>query len=296
MNKAKTTKVDKIICLASWEPRFLEGVQKDIQLTDAKECYLFFLEEFVDKSQDNITALEKFCAEKNIAVIKTPLTYSKPLVIKNIIAEKLGTLRLSDKILVDITTMTREIMWLILNALPAPISCAQYVYWKPEETAEWTSKNSSRPRLVIGRSGISQYGLPTLVAVTTGFDRSRLDQMIGYFEPEETILFLQEGTQFENHENNIRIHEGYSLGGFQVKECSIDSYSEDHGLKSISNYLNPYLETHNIVMASFGPKPSAIALHHFAQTHPEVALAYTPALDFNSKYSTGIGECVWGSL
>jgi len=296
MNRAETTKVDKVICLASWEPRFLEGVKKDIESTGAKECFLFFTEEFEGKSKANIAGLEEYCEKNKVKVIKIALLYQSPLITRNTIVETLKFSNRSGTILVDITTMTREIMWLILDALTAISFCVEYVYWKPQKTGEWTSKNSARPRLVIGRAGISEYGKPTLVAVTTGFDRSRLDQMVGYFEPEETILFLQDGNQFENHKNNIQLHEGYGLGGIQAKECAIDSYSDDHGFAIISEVLNPYLKTHNIVIASFGPKPSAIALHEFAKNHPEVALAYTPALDFNREYSDGIGEGVWGQL
>lgn len=289
-------KVDRIICVASWEPRFLEGVKKDLTLTGAKECIVFYAEEFATKSRENIDKLDEYCVNNDIKFLKSKLFYMSPLATRNTIVSTLDKYIVTDQVLVDITTATREIMWFILEALSAQISSFNYIYWRPDKTANWTSKNSSRPRLVIGRAGVSEYGKPTLVAVTTGFDRSRLDQMVGYFEPEEIILFLQDGDQFENHENNILLHEEYGLGGTFAKEFPIDSYGPDHGLEKITSVLKPYLETHNIVLASFGPKPSALALHKFAQGHPDVALAYTPALEFNDGYSVGIGECIWGQI
>lgn len=289
-------KADRIICVASWEPRFLEGVKKDLALTDANECIVFYAEEFASKSRENIDKLGEYCASNDIKFLKSKLFYMNPLTTRNTIVSAFDTFIENDRVLVDITTATRETMWFILEALSAQISNFNYIYWRPEKTANWTSKNSSKPRLVIGRAGVSEYGKPTLVAVTTGFDRSRLDQMVGYFEPEEIILFIQDGDQFENHEHNVQLHEKYGLGGSFAKEFSIDSYGQDHGLKTIDNILSPYLATHNIVLASFGPKPSALALHKFAKAYPDVALAYTPALNFNDDYSVGIGECVWGHM
>ncbi|MCZ4280393.1 hypothetical protein O4H49_06370 [Kiloniella laminariae] len=296
MNGEKLPRVDKIICLAGWEPRFLEGVKKGLELTQAQECIIFYAEEFTNKSENNINELEEFCEKTNIKIVKNKLFYNSPLETKKIILSTFNQYKENDQILIDITTMTRELIWMILGTLTAKKINVNYIYWRPETTAHWTSKNSSRPRLVMGRAGVSEYGKPTLVAVTTGFDPSRLDQMVCYFEPEETILFLQEGHQFENHINNIKIYDGYRLGSTQAKQYSIDSYGPDHGLEVITTILSPYLETHNIVLSSFGPKPSALALHKFAQAHPDVALAYTPALEFNEDYSRGIGHCVWGQI
>lgn len=304
MSEIEISRADKIICVASWETRFLEGVKKDLAASQASECIVFYTSALLSKvsprisemTSENIKKIEEYCEHNNIKFIAIELNYMSPLSTRNIINESLKYIEKRNSILLDITTMTREIMWLILETLTQIDPNINYVYWKPENTAKWTSKNSSQPRLVIGRAGVSEYGKPTLIAVTTGFDRSRLDQMVCFFEPEKTILFIQDGEQFENHTINEELYENYRLGGSHAQEVQINSYSDDHGLEKITQTLIPYLETHNVVLSSFGPKLSALALHKFAKMHPDVALAYTPTLELNEDYSKGIDECICGFI
>lgn len=293
---ASQMKADHVICLASWEPRFLEGVTEELKRINPSTCIIFYLKEFIELTKENIQSLRCFCAENNIASAEIELSYDKPLQIRRIIQDTLNEIELNSHVLVDISTMTREVIWQVLAVLEELDASVNYIYWRAQSLATWTSKNSRQPRLVVGRSGISEYGRPTLVAVTTGYDRSRLDQMTSYFEPETTILFVQNGDQYENEEFNIEKHKNYNLGEGPVIEYPINSYACDHGFQLMSEVLSQYESSHNIVLASFGPKPSAIAFHRYQLLNPVAALAYTPSIDFNRKYSEGIGEPVFGKL
>lgn len=281
---------DCLVCMASWEPRFVCGTQENLKVSQAKACVMFYLEEFIDKTSENIEQIQAVCREAGIEFIKVALNYKNPLQSRLRIQRSLEIFSAETNLLIDISTMTREAIWFSLDIISNNKIKSQYIYWAPEKTAEWTTKDSEEPRLVVGRAGISKYGRPTLVAVTTGFDKSRVDQMINYFEPEKTILLVQEGEQQHNHINNIQRYMDYNLGGASVKSIPVNSFSQDCGLSVISQNLEPYIRTHNIVLASFGPKLSSIAIHYFQKEYPEIALAYTPAMDFNSEYSKGTGD------
>lgn len=285
-----------VISLASWEPRFLQGTINDIAEAKATKCVAFFFSEFSDRSSENLECLRKHCLERDVSFDAVELSYKVPLKSRDAIKSKLSELKSANNVLLDISTMTREIVWFAMDILLELKVTYSYTYWRPESTDQWTSKNSTRPRLVLGRAGESEYDKQTLIAVTTGFDSSRLDQMISYFEPAELIMFVQEGAQFENDENNVQKYVGYGLGSVRPTTVMLDSYAVDHGYERISNALDSKLENYNVVLASFGPKPSSIALHRFALENPSAALAYTPAFDFNPNYSSGIGEALRGKV
>jgi hypothetical protein len=76
----------------------------------------------------------------------------------------------------------------------------------------------------------------------------------------------------------------------------LDAYSADHGRAAIAEALERKIAEHNVVAASLGPKPSAVALYQLHCSHSDIALVYAPSRQFSLDYSTGIGEPVAGVL
>ena len=70
----------------------------------------------------------------------------------------------------------------------------------------------------------------------------------------------------------------------------------DHGQAVILEQIRPYLDSHNIVMSSLGPKLSAVALYRIQREHPQIGLAYAPSREFNKDYSSGISDAITGIL
>ena len=103
----------------------------------------------------------------------------------------------------------------------------------------------------------------------------------------------------ENHYHislNAESHKERFPDGELSTLFEVNAYSADHGLACILEKIKPYLENSNIVASSLGPKPSAVALFNLASAYPAIALAYAPAKEYNLLYSSGIGECLRGSL
>ena len=83
----------------------------------------------------------------------------------------------------------------------------------------------------------------------------------------------------------------YGLNEEDIILKSIDAYSNDLGFSVIESAINTEAES-NIILASFGPKPSAIAVYKSYMQHPEIALCYLPCNEYNQQYCQGIGDSV----
>ncbi len=81
-----------------------------------------------------------------------------------------------------------------------------------------------------------------------------------------------------------------------VQQFWLDAYSADHGIAAISSVIESHAPTHNVLMASMGPKLSAVALYQLHRRNDALGLVYLPSRDFNPDYSHGIGESIWGTL
>ena len=53
---------------------------------------------------------------------------------------------------------------------------------------------------------------------------------------------------------------------------------------------------HNVILCSFGPKPSAIALFRLQREFPQCSLAYIGCKEYNPNYSVGLGDAISGSI
>jgi hypothetical protein len=79
-----------------------------------------------------------------------------------------------------------------------------------------------------------------------------------------------------------------SAGVSDITSMEIDFYGEDFGEDAINSVISS-LSDYNIIISSFGPKPSAIGVYKAYQKHKEVALCYVPCKEYNKDYCKGIG-------
>ena len=171
------------------------------------------------------------------------------------------------------------------------------VYHQPEAYKnDWISREPEQPRLLLKHSGIYDLSQKTTLILVTGFDEERTKYMLYKYEPQKVYLLVQDGEQFDNlQRNNEDIHrivcEDFGLNKDSIISRSINSYSQDFGFNTIESVIE---EEHlsNIILASFGPKPSAVAAYRCYMRHPEIALCYLPCKEYNIDYCQGIGESV----
>ena len=288
-----------LITVASWEPRFLKGIERVLKNESVDKILMFYFDEYTEWSSENITKLEKLARHKSIEIVSKELSFETPAknwsslfieINENIITGN------NNEVLVDFTTMPRSIIWYVLFFLYHSKSKIKYVYHKAGDyNKEWLSRNPDKPRLVYKLSGIAHIGRPTLLVIYTGYDPERVENLIAHFEPKMVKLFVQDSNEYDNilylerYQSIYKSRPNYEVEGF-------DSFNVEKAYVKLEEGITPFLETHNIIITSLGPKPSAIALFKFAIAYDEIGLCYIPSKEFNKDYSKGIGESISGQL
>lgn len=290
-----------IITVASWEDRFLLGIEQLIGKSSPAKILMFHYKEYADWSKENRDKIARICTEKNIDLINDKeLAFGSPLESWiNLVSEVENAINPGELITLDISTMPRETIWAICHVLAKRNISIQYTYHKPQSTngyADWLSRDPGKPRILYKQAGIQHLGRPTLLVIQTGYDVERAKQLERFFEPDKVFLGLQTGEQFANSEQNRQKHEIAFSSRKDIELFDIDGYSLDGVYDAIADKISTCLDDYNIVLSSLGPKIGALALFRIKQAFSNVALCYAPSNEFNREYSKGIGDCIHGVI
>ncbi|MFQ8971721.1 MAG: hypothetical protein ACLR6V_02625 [Bacteroides uniformis] len=206
----------------------------------------------------------------------------------------ISELNREDNVFLDITTMSRNIIWASLFFFREAFKQITIIYHKPNSYSDtWISKEPETPRLLFKHSGIIELGLPTYLIIITGYDPERTRQVLGYYEPQKVFLVIQTGNQLNNNIKNTKeLHlsacDNVGISDIEIK--SIDSYDNNFGFDSINNIIMANKGKANFILTSLGPKLSAISAYQCYLEHPEIALSYLPCKEYNVDYCHGIGD------
>jgi hypothetical protein len=283
-----------LIAVLGWEDRFSMGIEADLNNHSCKSLLLLRYQECVDITNISRKKIEKICLEKKVELRYLDITDNDPVAKWKILEKYFSDIKnIGESILLDISTMPRETIWSILFFItPLKIS-VDYIYYTPlQYNKNWLSREPGKPRLLFKHSGISILGKPTALIILTGFEIERAKQLVYFFEPKFTLLGFQEGKQFDNDKRNIEIHE--LIKGFtETQDFYLNAYSDDNGLSMIKSQIESLKPNFNIIITSLGPKPTAVSIYKTFLGNPEIALAYVPAKEFNTEYSTGIDKTIF---
>ena len=166
-----------------------------------------------------------------------------------------------------------------------------YSYFKPKEyDKNWLTKNHKEPRLLFKHSGVFDLEKKLVLFVVTGFDESRLIQLIEYYEPNKLVVFVQSGEQFDNAARNKSMIGRLTAFQLEINEVEIDSYDVQAASKILNDQIDASKD-YNVILASQGPKTSSLSIYlTYLKSSKKIGLAYVPARDFNKQYSNGINE------
>ena len=289
---------DLLIIFASWEDRFRIGFDRDLKKVGIQKALVFFFGSYADRTKENRRVVEEVCKEKCIEYIPAKLDIDQPAnnwrtvlgYIEKVIAE-------CPNILIDISTMPREIIWYVLWMVEQSQRVARYVYHSPQEYGgEWLSRDPRAPRFVYKLSGIAMPSAKTALLVTVGFDPSRADRLVSCYEPSKLLIGIQSSSAFQR---NDEVMAGYHAKYEKEYDCRIfelDAYADDRGMAAIQEVLKPLEASYNLLTSSLGPKLTAISLYKINRLDQKVGLVYAPANQFNPDYSSGIGDCFEGEI
>lgn len=283
-----------IIC-PSWEDRSWLGFEQDFKCSDFNYVIIVKKEHSINPHEvdEQNAKIARYCNDNHINNVEI-LWKDNPIENWNTLQKVSNDIFLGTEVMVDITTMPRDVIWTILFfATQMSNETINIKYYQPATyNSTWLSKEPLSPRFLLKHSGLMEIGKPTCTVIITGFDTERTQQIVTKFEPQKVVLLIQTGDQFDNEKRNAgNIQKGAlkEMGKIDVTCHSIDFYNDDFGGNSIIEILNK-LEDYNIILASIGPKTSAIGAYIAYMHYPAVALCYVPCSKYNVDYCKGIGK------
>lgn len=285
-----------LISTASWEERFSLGMNRLIDEGCIVRIIVFYYEEYISLTHDCRCSVMEKAKGSSVLYEEYKLSFNDTVESWNAVMNLIRSIDQNEDVLLDISTMPREVVWYICDEFVRARKKIMYVYNPPEKYADWLSRDPGRPRFLYRLGGVHEIGKKTLLFIQTGFDVERTKHLVRVYEPDMLILALQSGEQYENSEKNIEAHKlaFKNLSGTEYIE--IDGYNYDDSLVVVKERLIGLANNYNIIVASLGPKVCSMAIYKFREDMPDIALIYVPSNEYNDKYSYGIKNPIYGEL
>lgn len=292
---------DSLITFASWEDRFRIGFKRNLKKAGFRKALVFYFDSYADRTQVNRQKVAKVCEAERIEYIEEKLDIDKPSDNWRIVLDSIEEYIVNcQSILIDISTMPREIIWYVLWLVGQSPIVARYVYHSPKNYGDdWLSRDPRSPRLVYKLSGIALPSDKTALIVTVGFDLQRVKRLINWYEPNKLIIGIQITSQFKRNDPTMMEYRETLKKEYDCEIFELDAFADDHGMAEIQKALKPIYDSdtsYNIIMSSLGPKLTAITLYKLQQENNKIGLVYAPSNQYNPDYSIGIGECFEGTV
>jgi hypothetical protein len=275
-----------IITVASWEPRFVDSLRVAVAEENPLLVEVLYSTKYREWTAGARRDAKALALSAGAQYHQQRLDFESPAALWQGVAaavrraQKLGI----ERVIIDGTTMPREVTWYLLHVCGELGTKARYLYVPVGKYGPWLSKESLRPRLVLKRSGVLLPDRPTAVVAISGYDIGRLNQMLIYFEPRKIAIARQVGDRYDNLARNIttsdftRHAEVFDFDGFDLS---------GHSLGLLNAKIRQFGDGYNVLLASLGPKLSSVTAFLATVANPEVALVYVPSESYNKEYSKG---------
>lgn len=293
-----------LVMVAGWEDRFLLGLARDLEDQRIRKVLMYWYDSYGERTERNRETVQSMCNSKGIKLVTHRLDIDNPPSNWRVVVDSIDdVVRDCRSVLVDISSMPRDIIWYVLWKVDQYLTEARfearYVYHSPKDyPGDWLSRDPRSPRLVYKLSGVAVPMLKTALLVTVGFDVQRVMRLIGWLEPAKLIVGIQAKSQYRRNDSVMNEYRDMFRGEYDEDNCRVfelDAYSRDRGMATIRAELDSLGGGYNTVMASLGPKLTAISLYRVQRGDETIGLAYTPSNQYSDKYSIGIGKSFDGS-
>ena len=293
---------DLLITFASWEDRFRWGFDRNIKRLGTCKVLVFYFTAYAERTLENRDAISNICKINAIDHTSVELDIDDPAFNwRNTNSAIKKTCDDCHNIVVDISTMPREIIWYVLWIAEHRHIPTQYAYYSPEEYGRnWLSREPRTPRLVYKLSGLALPSARTTLVVIAGFDLQRVKRLINWYEPAKLIIGIQKSNTFRQNDRRMSEYRDVLGKEHDCKIFELDAFSEKRGMNSILGAVpevgQQHNWSHNIIMSSLGPKLTAITLYRLQRINERIGLVYAPSKEFNQEYSRGIGDYYEGAV
>jgi hypothetical protein len=280
--------MNKTVLIASigWEPRFLLSLE-DILANDASisEAIFFHPNAFIARTSEPLKKARELINQKSVDFTIAEIELTDHVLTWRSVEQTLKSVPINSKVILDITTMPRHLIWVCLHFLELSKAKVQCIYYRPQAYGDWLSGDNGKPKLLFRHSGIAYPDRQTCLLLFSGFDVERTNQIVDAFEPAKTILILQDGDQLDNNSRCVKSIAGRS----EITTTTLNAFSDISTLKNqLEQLVIADIPNFNVVATTVGPRSSAIALYALNRAIPDIGLSYANSHLYNDNYSTGI--------
>lgn len=286
--------MNTLIIYPSWEERSLLGFEKNIATFVFDRLVLFTNANPVNSDKIDLInkQIVRKCDEEKLKYEILNLDFDSSS-FWGVLKDLAVSFNKDDKVTIDISTMSRNLIWALLFFLREKVPNVNVIYYQPHRYSnDWLSHDAGLPRLLFKHSGIVSIDKQTLLVIVTGFDLERTKQLVYFYNPSKVILLVQKQNRLDDsNRNTFELHAyGCRKMGVRAEVEAIDCYGDDWGYNLIERVISDNVSKYNIIVSSLGPKLSAISVYRSYLNHPEIALTYIPCKEYNLNYCEGIGE------
>ena len=216
-----------LIAFASWEDRFRLGLERNLENIEAQKVLVFYFDSYSERTKENRDAVEKVCGRKDIEYVSKCLDVNKSAKNWRMVLESVeGAIQGQQGVLVDISTMPREIIWYVFWQIEQSSIAGQYVYFSPQSYGhDWLSRDPRPPRLVYKLSGLASPSDKTALLVTVGFDLQRIKRLINWYEPAKLMIGIQSESQFERNNTTMKDYRYTFQREYDCEIFELDAFS-----------------------------------------------------------------------
>jgi hypothetical protein len=288
--------VSLISCL-SFEERSL-SVAKALSPGGLRRWLCILNEDIETDITDMRYKAEAIAADAGVSIQFLSASKRNPLLLADALiglAEDL-TLGDQDKWIGDITTMTHEMLLILVAAADEIVQQWSDLFLvynvagaysgddSPEE--KWVSRGIHEVRSVIGYPGAWSPGEYTTMVALPGFDPERMHHMVEEIEPDQLVVGIACPIG-ERHAWSAEKNRGIAEQLLQTRKGKTFDYPALDPLGAIDAVIDVLRDTtSNVLLAPLNSKITTAALGVLARLRPEWQICYAPAFIYNLKYAT----------
>ena len=237
------------------------------------EVVVFYFSGYRSQTRDARAVVRRECELRSLLYTEDKLDHTQPHANLLRLESIISGLDSSSPVVVDISTMPREVIWQLFWLCETQEGSLDYRYHSPADYSdEWLSRDPGRPRLVHKLSGIASPQAKTALLLAVGYDDQRVAQLVRFFEPSKLMLGLQVDSPFPSNDRMMRRYVSRLRRSGAGETFEIDAFEPDHGYHTFEEKLVDVVSQYNVVLGSLGPKLSAVSLFRIRQRWPHVAL------------------------
>lgn len=289
--KGELGEVSCFIGCLSFEDRCV-SIMNSLELNKISNVILFYNKEF---AVETLRYREKAPDKASFFELST----FDPIVTTDALIEAVRSISPSDKVVIDITTFTRESLLILLRVLEftkCDVGSVSLLYTPASFMNEdWLSHGVLKFRSVIGYPGGLSPDKQLHLVVMTGFEVERARKLIDEYEPAKISIGIGDENESINrnlYKRNKRFVEQLSNYYSDTVEHFSFSLKDPYLAKeSLRKHINKY-PGYNTVIAPMNNKVSTIAAGLYGIENEDVQLCYAQAEEYNiQNYSTAADTC-----